>query len=263
VADQNFSLFIAGASALDCQLLGASLGRNVQIVGAACKSDDVISGVKRQNPRAALISCRLQDGELAGLAALQEVSALTPGLRSIMLLDSGESDIVVESFRAGAVGVFSRNNGALQLRECVHAVLQGRPWVSDADVFSLIRAVRSGSSADRVSTKSTGTRRAVSLLTPREEEIVHLLLSGMTNRGMAIQLGLSQHTIKNYFFSIFEKTGVSNRVELLLYAMNRRKIPPSVTGRPEDRVIFIPRPHADSGKILPGRSAAVAKINRQ
>jgi DNA-binding NarL/FixJ family response regulator len=77
------------------------------------------------------------------------------------------------------------------------------------------------------------TSREGSLLTRREEEIVDLLLRGMTNREMAMQLGLSEHTVKNYFFSIFEKVGVSTRVELLLYAMSHRK--PART-KPETRI---------------------------
>jgi DNA-binding CsgD family transcriptional regulator len=58
------------------------------------------------------------------------------------------------------------------------------------------------------------------LLTPREEQVVALVADGMTNRGVAVELGLSEHTIKKYLLRIFDKVGISSRVELVLYAMS-------------------------------------------
>jgi DNA-binding NarL/FixJ family response regulator len=59
-----------------------------------------------------------------------------------------------------------------------------------------------------------------SLLTPREEQVVALVAEGLGNRQIATELHLSEHTIKKYLFNIFEKLGVSTRVELVLYAFN-------------------------------------------
>src|SRR5229473_2425738 len=58
------------------------------------------------------------------------------------------------------------------------------------------------------------------LLTPREEQVVALVADGLTNRGVAVELGLSEHTIKKYLLRIFDKVGISSRVELVLYAMS-------------------------------------------
>ena len=66
------------------------------------------------------------------------------------------------------------------------------------------------------------------LLSKREEDVVHLVAEGLGNREIAQQLNLSKHTVKNYLFRIFDKLGVSNRVELVLYAVaNPSKIPPA------------------------------------
>ena len=59
-----------------------------------------------------------------------------------------------------------------------------------------------------------------SLLTPREEQVVALVADGLTNRGVAVELGLSEHTIKKYLLRIFDKVGTSSRVELVLYAIS-------------------------------------------
>jgi DNA-binding NarL/FixJ family response regulator len=59
-----------------------------------------------------------------------------------------------------------------------------------------------------------------SLLTPREEQVVALVAEGLGNRQIAVELNLSEHTVKKYLFRIFEKLGISSRVELVLYAVN-------------------------------------------
>jgi DNA-binding CsgD family transcriptional regulator len=65
------------------------------------------------------------------------------------------------------------------------------------------------------------------LLTPREEQVVALVADGLTNRGVATELGLSEHTIRKYLLRIFDKVGISSRVDLVLYAMSHGKHRPS------------------------------------
>jgi DNA-binding NarL/FixJ family response regulator len=226
LSDQGSTVFVGGASELDCQLLAASLARKgVRVIGSAFRAAEIIAGVSNLRPQAALISGRLEEGDFAGLAVVREISLEQPDLRSVVLVDSADPEVVVESYRCGAVGVFSRSNGSAELRMCIQKVLQGNPWVSDADVLCLIGEIRKRPRAPGANSNGGLPSGGTSLLTRREEQIVELLMTGMTNREMARQLGLSEHTIKNYFFSIFEKIGVSTRVELLLYAMTRRKAP--------------------------------------
>jgi DNA-binding NarL/FixJ family response regulator len=67
------------------------------------------------------------------------------------------------------------------------------------------------------------------LLTKREEDLLHLVADGLGNRDIARQLNLSENTVKNYMFRIFDKLGVSSRVELVLYALsNSKRAPTSV-----------------------------------
>lgn len=68
--------------------------------------------------------------------------------------------------------------------------------------------------------------RGDNLLTPREEQVVALVAEGLGNRQIARELNLSEHTIKKYLFRIFEKLGISSRVELVLYAVNNGDPPP-------------------------------------
>jgi DNA-binding CsgD family transcriptional regulator len=71
----------------------------------------------------------------------------------------------------------------------------------------------------------------VDLLSRREEEVMHLVAEGLGNREIAEQMNLSEHTVKNYLFHIFDKLGISNRVELVLYAVTNPKRSTSASSR--------------------------------
>jgi DNA-binding NarL/FixJ family response regulator len=141
-------------------------------------------------------------------------SQSTPSV--IMILDSNKPAMVVEAFRAGASGVFSRNQSSEWLCKCIHAVHKGQIWASSEELHFVLEALGRAPLVKPVSLRATG------LLTKREEGVVHLVAEGMTNRDISEELKLSVHTVRNYLFRIFNKVGTSNRLELALYAIDRR-----------------------------------------
>src|SRR5580698_1388157 len=100
------------------------------------------------------------------------------------------------------------------LCKCIQCVSRGEIWINNQqmnyvlDALSEVPTLRVVNSAGRL------------LLTPREEQVVALVADGLTNRGVAVELGLSEHTIKKYLLRIFDKVGISSRVELVLYAVS-------------------------------------------
>ena len=217
VTSSRSTVFLASASPLDCQLLAASLQRNhLQVIGWALNSREVISAINNYKPDAAVIGVCLQDGALAGFSALREIRLLRSHSRVVMLLDASEPGLVVEAFRQGAAGVFSRTQKSSELRKCIHSVLAGQIWANQQEIGYLIEALRAQPSPHLADSQG------LVLLTNREEQVVSLVVNGLTNREVAEQLRLSEHTVKNYMFSIFEKVGVSTRVELVLYALSRQ-----------------------------------------
>jgi two-component system nitrate/nitrite response regulator NarL len=211
------SIFIADASALDCELLTSSVVRNhLRVLGWGTNSKEVIDAIATQKPNIAVISTRLADGVLAGFDTTRELRRLQPATRIIMLFDTTKPDMVVEAFRSGAMGVFSRNQLSSDLRKCIRCILAGQLWANNQEVLYLIDALRSAPSPFLHVTNYDG----VALLTNRQAQVVNLVVGGRTNKEIAKQLGLSQHTVKNYMFAIFDKLGISTRVELVLYAMN-------------------------------------------
>jgi len=217
-SSQRTTVFLADASPLDCGLLKTSLRHNrLQVIGCAFTSADVISGIANHEPDVAVISSRLQDGELAGLSALGQIQRLQSESQIVMLLDSSQPDLIIEAFRNGAAGVFSRTQKLSNLRKCIRCVLTGQVWASHHEVRYLVEALRMHPATRITSSKG------IALLTKREAQVVNLIANGLTNREIAEQLRLSKHTVKNYLIHIFEKLGVSTRVELVLYAISQQR----------------------------------------
>jgi DNA-binding NarL/FixJ family response regulator len=133
-----------------------------------------------------------------------------------MMIDSCERDIVIEAFRRGAHGVISRDELFETLCECVWAVHQGQIWVRAEELHFLVDALIESAPPRTLNTKG------VAPLTKQEQGVVRLVAKGLTNRDIARQLSLSENTVKNYVFRVFDKLGTSNRTELALYAVHQK-----------------------------------------
>jgi DNA-binding NarL/FixJ family response regulator len=118
---------------------------------------------------------------------------------------------VVNAFRSGARGVFSRQQPVADFLDCVEHVRKGFIWAGAQETTLLLEAFGSVPSPDMAVAGETLP------LTFRELQVVKCAARGKTNKVIASELGLSEHTVKNYLFRAFEKLGVSNRVELLFY----------------------------------------------
>ena len=182
----------------------------------ALTSNSAIAFGELQDSQAdvAVISARLEDGPLTGFRILHELRAVESKIPSVMLLDSTERDLVVDSFRGGARGVFCRGDSFNTLPKCIRRVHEGQIWVSNVELEFLLELVIS---VRPLKVQQTG---GMARLTPREREVVRLVADGMRNQEIALQLNLSEHTVRNYLIRIFDKLGISSRVELVLYAFS-------------------------------------------
>lgn len=141
--------------------------------------------------------------------------------KSIVLAQDPFHSEAVALFRAGARGIF----GSLELRfdllcKAIRCVHQGQIWASNPLLNHLVNSLSRPRSRDV--TDSQGRP----LLTAREQEVLNLLADGLSNHELANALKLSEHTIKNHLFRIYDKLGVSNRMEAVLYALTPRQSAP-------------------------------------
>ena len=216
----DISVLFASPDALTRELVMRALNRyeNFHVVASANTGQEVLKALQSKHVDVALIAATLADGPLSGLGVLRQIRECSPKVKSVILFFSAECQLVVDAFRAGARGVFCLSQTNFKaLCRCVEQVHAGQIWANSSELAELVEAFSQLAPVRVVN--ADGMR----LLTKREEEVVRLVAEGLQNREIAKELKLSEHTIKNYLFHIFEKLGVSSRVELVLYAVSSAK----------------------------------------
>ena len=215
-------VLVADSSRMTAQLIADSLrrSRNPRLevfLPTAFTSAETTREISDRRPDVALVSASLNDGPFAGYSVLRNLQQQTLSTKTVLLLESCERDLVTDAFRAGARGVFVRSEPSSRLCRCVQCIYEGQIWAGTRELEHLVGAVASAKPLRVMNAK----RR--NLLSKREDEVVALVADGLSNREVSERLKLSEHTVKSYLFNIFEKVGVSSRVELVLYALSESR----------------------------------------
>jgi DNA-binding NarL/FixJ family response regulator len=208
---------VADATKMNSQLMVSALRRrqyNFEVQAVASDSSLAFRELKDADADVAVISARLEDGPLSGFRVLQQLQTAERKIPAVMLLDSADRDLVVDAFRTGARGVFCRGSSFKTLPKCIRRVHEGQIWMNNTEMEFLLELV--------VTTKPMEVRSSggMALLTPRERDVVRLVAEGIRNQDIALKLNLSEHTVRNYLIRVFDKLGISSRVELVLYALS-------------------------------------------
>ncbi|HEV2274327.1 MAG TPA: response regulator transcription factor, partial [Acidobacteriaceae bacterium] len=146
-----------------------------------------------------------------GLDLAGAVHRENPEILIVLLLNEVNRESVINAFRSGARGVFCRREPLTEFLECVDHVGRGGIWTGKTETSYLLEAFKT------IPSPSISNYDTSAPLTRRELQAVKCAARGLTNKAIAGELALSEHTVKNYLFRAFEKLGVSSRVELLFY----------------------------------------------
>jgi two-component system nitrate/nitrite response regulator NarL len=217
---ETIQIVVTDPTRLGCLLLSNVLERcrfRLRVTQHAVGTQEVLDKVAEHKPDVVLISAELEDGAQAGFEALRKLRVSHPNVRAIMLLNNCRRDLVVEAFRNGARGVFCRTQPPTILSKCIAAVHEGQIWASSHELQFVVDALSSSAPFRVINAKGEN------LLSTRELQVVALVAEGLSNREISQQLKLSEHTVKNYMFRIFDKLGLSSRAELMLYAIGQRE----------------------------------------
>ena len=217
--DQKISVVVSDGSYMTSELLALALTRIKTLTVLKCTVNfgETFEAIVDLRPDVAVLSLHFADGPYKGLELLRRLRDLSVRSRCVLLIDEAEHEGVIAAFRAGARGIFRRSAPPQLLSRCIAAVHKGQIWASSADVMQVVEALQTALLFKGVNS------RGEALLTKREQELVPLVANGLTNREISSELRVSEHTIKNHLFRIYEKLGISSRVELILYAVSERE----------------------------------------
>ncbi|WP_243229354.1 response regulator transcription factor [Microbacterium sp. CIAB417] len=193
------------------EALAMMLGRDerLEIVGSVRSGDEAIAFVRAQAVDVVLMDVRMPGTD--GIAATAEVLRLRPQTRVLVLTTFDLDEYVFAAVRAGASGFLTKDAAPQQVADAVVAVAQGEPVLGERALQAMIGFVRDGSPAP-------DAQEALSVLSPREQEVVHLLAGGASNDDIARALFLSANTVKTHVKAVLAKLGLPDRVHVVIWA---------------------------------------------
>jgi DNA-binding NarL/FixJ family response regulator len=210
------SVLIADSNHMRRHHLLAAFRRHPEFRLVSCEmdADHVDAALSESRIDVALLASQSAHRSSRDLAVVRLAGLKYPQVRQVLLLGDHDRHAVLNAFRSGVRGVFCLADHPFRLLcKCVQSVHQGQIWIDNDHLQYLIDEVTHVPSLRVVNASGSA------LLTAREEQVVALVADGLSNREVARELLLSEHTVKKYMFRIFEKVGVSSRVELVLYAV--------------------------------------------
>jgi DNA-binding NarL/FixJ family response regulator len=211
------AVLIADSNRMQAQLLTSALRRRSEFRISTCAVDigSILQAVASAPVNVVVLSLNHSISIASQMAALRRVHLSYPAVAKVLLVESYNRELVVSAFRSGARGIFCISDAHFRLLcRCIQRMAGGQIWANTEQLSFLFDLV------SEVPSLRVVNSRGGEMLTPREEQVVALVAEGLSNRETARELNLSEHTIKKYLFRIFDKLGISSRVELVLYAVN-------------------------------------------
>jgi DNA-binding NarL/FixJ family response regulator len=214
-------VLIADTNRMQAQLLTSALRRRPEFSISTCLLDSVIDAIAAKPARVVLVSLNHSVEIPKQMAAMRRLHLSNPELAKVVLMESYDREIVITAFRSGVRGIFCVADTHFRLLcRCIQRVADGQIWANTEQLNLLLDLVA------EVPAMRVVNSRGLQILTPREEQVVALIAASMINRDIARELNISEHTVKKYLFRIFDKLGLSSRVELAVYTMNQRSSQP-------------------------------------
>jgi len=183
------------------------------VVGEAADGSEVAKLTSDLKP--AVLMLDLAMPRLTGLEVLRELASAQGEVRTIVLAAAIEKKQIVEALQLGARGILLKDAAIQLIAECIEKVVAGDFWVGHEAVTSLVDYLCG------LKRSAGGTVQRLPEFTPRENEIISAIVNGCVNKEIAIKLSLSEDTVKHHLSNIFQKAGVSNRLELAIWSMNK------------------------------------------
>jgi two-component system, NarL family, nitrate/nitrite response regulator NarL len=188
-----------------------------EVVGEAEDGDVAITQTLELEPDILLLDLSMP--RLPGLEAMRAIMAKSPRVKIILLTATISTQQIIEALQIGARGILLKESVADDLAKSLRAVLSGDYWIGGERVANLLQALR-----ELMAKAAAVPERKTYGLTPRELEVVTCIVEGCSNRDIAKQFTISEETVKRHLSNIFDKTGVSTRLELALFSIAHKLV---------------------------------------
>jgi DNA-binding NarL/FixJ family response regulator len=187
------------------------------VVGEAEDGDVAITETLEKEPDILLLD--LQMPRLPGLEAMRAIMSRSPRVKIVLLTSLITTQQVIEALQIGARGIVLKDSVAGELSEALRAVITGDYWINGQRVVNLLKALH-----ELMQKAAAVPEKKTYGLTPRELEVVTCIVEGCSNKDIAKQFSISEETVKRHLSNVFDKTGVSTRLELALFAIAHKLV---------------------------------------
>jgi two-component system, NarL family, nitrate/nitrite response regulator NarL len=188
------------------------------VVGEAGDGEEAIAQTVELLPDILLLDLNMP--RLPGLEAMRAIMSGSPTVKIILLTSTVTPQEIIEALQIGARGIVLKDALADHLTDAIRTVVSGDYWIGGRRVVNLVGALH-----DLMKQAAIPERKTFGL-TPREMDVVGCIVEGCSNRDIAKQFTLSEETVKRHLSNIFDKTGVSTRLELAMFAIAHRLVAP-------------------------------------
>src|SRR5271165_7311458 len=187
-----------------------------EMIGDASDGDEAITQTLQLEPDILLLDVQMP--RLPGLEAMRAIMSGSPTVKILLLTSTITTQQIIEALQIGARGIVLKDALADHLTTAIRAVSSGDYWIGGKRVVNLVGALH------ELMQQAAVPERKTYGLTPRELEVVGCIVEGCSNRDIAKQFTLSEETVKRHLSNIFDKTGVSTRLELALFAIAHKLV---------------------------------------